>query len=140
MGTPPTGYVPKYKLWYIELNQFSHHSMCLYLPPLHVVTSINTQSSYLHISISTQYGSLFHHFNVVISITTQCGYLYHHPMWLQYLHHHSMWLSLSPLNVVTVSPSPLNVVISITTQCGYLYHHLMWLSLSPLNVVISITT
>ena len=32
MGTPPTGYVPKYKLWYIELNQFSHHSMWLSLP------------------------------------------------------------------------------------------------------------
>ena len=120
MGTSPTGYFPKYKLWYIELNQFSHHSMCLYLSTLKVVILISPSP-----------------LNIVISFTTQCRYFYHYAMWLSpsppkcdYLHHNSMWLSLSPLNVV----------ISITTQCGYLYHHLMWLSLSPLNVVISIIT
>ena len=76
MGTPPTGYLPKYILWYIELNR--HHPIWLPQPQLNVV-----------ISVTTQCGSLSP-LNVVISITTQCGYFYHH----------SMWLSLSPLNVV----------------------------------------
>ena len=100
MGTSPTGYFPKYKLWYIELDQFSHRSMWLYLPPL----------------------------NVVISNITQCGYIYQHSKWLSpYLHLHSVWFSLIPLNVVTVILPLPNVVTSITTQCGYLYHHSMWL-------------